>query len=112
VFKLDKAGKQTVFHNFSGADGQTYTGLIRDKAGHFYGTTAFGGPVQCGVVFMLDATGRETILHNFIRGADGGFPFGDLILDKAGNLYGTTSVGGDSDFGAVFMVTPWFRTEA
>jgi uncharacterized repeat protein (TIGR03803 family) len=105
VFKLNKAGKETVFHNFSSQqDGQPFAGLIRDPAGNLYGTTAFGGPAQNGVVFKLDSTGAETILHSFTGGSDGGFPYGGLLRDAAGNLYGSTNAGGPSGWGVVFKL--------
>ena len=49
----------------------------------------------CGVVFKVDPTGKETVLHTFTGGADGYSPYGDLLLDAAGNLYGTAVNGGD-----------------
>jgi uncharacterized repeat protein (TIGR03803 family) len=104
VFKLD-LGKETVFHNFAGGDGANpYAGVIRDAAGNLYGTTAFGGPAQNGTVFKLDAGGRETILYGFTGGTDGAFPYGGLVRDAVGNLYGTTNVGGASGWGVVFKV--------
>ena len=107
VFKLNKAGKETVFHNFgSQEDGQTYANVIRDTAGNLYGTTAFGGPAGNGTVFKLDATGTETILYSFIGGTDGGFPYGGLVQDAVGNLYGTTQFGGASGWGVVFKLDP------
>jgi uncharacterized repeat protein (TIGR03803 family) len=105
VFKLDKTGKEIVFHNFSSQqDGQTNSGLIRDAVGNFYGTTAFGGPTANGVVFKLDATGTETILYSFTGGTDGGFPYAGLVRDTAGSLYGTTQSGGASGWGVVFKL--------
>ncbi len=111
VFKLDTAGTETVLHSFTGgADGANpYGGLVRDKAGNLYGTTTGGGPLNCfgtdgcGVVFKLDTTGTETVLHTFI-GPDGTFPIGDLVRDKAGNLYGTTYAGGTYGEGTVFKL--------
>ena len=75
-----------------------YAGLIGDSEGNLYGSTAEGGTGTscssgCGIVFKLDKTGVETVLHNF-TGVDGAFPNGSLTLDSAGNLYGTTQVGG------------------
>jgi uncharacterized repeat protein (TIGR03803 family) len=57
-------------------------------------------------VFRLDTTGTETVLHRFTGGADGGTPMASLVRDAAGNLYGTTSVGGIHDRGTVFKVDP------
>jgi uncharacterized repeat protein (TIGR03803 family) len=109
VFKLDPAGKQTVLHSFAGgADGKfsyVYGSLVRDKAGNFYGTTLAGGGSNQGTVFKVDATGRETVLYKFSGGADGGFPYAGLVLDKKGNMYGTTYLGGSSGQGTVFKLT-------
>ena len=90
-------------------------GLVRDSAGNLYGTTEFGGSSNncsggCGTVFRLDATGTETVLHSFIGPlTDGQYPEAGLILDAAGNLYGTTAFGGGSTncvigCGAVFKL--------
>jgi uncharacterized repeat protein (TIGR03803 family) len=100
VFKLDTTGTETVLHRFTGgADGaDPEAGLVRDSAGNLYGTTLAGGNLACGcgVVFKLDTTGKETILHRFTGGADGRNPgLAGLVRDSAGNLYGTTSAGGN-----------------
>jgi uncharacterized repeat protein (TIGR03803 family) len=104
VFKLDKAGKETVLYSFAGgADGFIPTGLIRDTAGNLYGTTFRGGDLSCtlvhrtgcGVVFKLDKAGKETVLYSFTGGADGAVPTAGVTWDAAGNLYGTTQDGGD-----------------
>jgi uncharacterized repeat protein (TIGR03803 family) len=74
--------------------------MIRDAAGNLYGTTAKGGSSKrcghgCGAVFKLAPTGKETVLYSFTGGpGDGSGPFGDLVRDATGNLYGTTSGGG------------------
>jgi uncharacterized repeat protein (TIGR03803 family) len=113
VFKLSATGKLKLLHSFAGMpDGQNpYSRLIRDAAGNFYGTTFYGGASGYGTVFKLDAAGKLTILHSFSGLADGGHPIAGLILDPAGNLYGTASDGGDlncgfSGCGTVFKVTP------
>jgi len=49
----------------------------------------------CGVIYKIDPRGRETVLYTFQGGADGGIPQGALVRDDAGNLYGTTLIGGD-----------------
>jgi uncharacterized repeat protein (TIGR03803 family) len=97
VFRLDPMGKETVLHTFIGSpvDGAVpVAGVVRDSVGNLYGTTSSGGAYGNGVVFKLDRTGKQTVLHAFTGGADGGDPLGDLILDGAGNLYGTTFYGG------------------
>ena len=117
VFKLSALRKETVLHSFSGADGShPAASLVRDKAGNFYGTTFYGGTAACGcgTVFKLDTAGTETVLYSFTGGADGKFPAGRLLLDSAGNLYGTASDGGivncgrfaSHGCGAVFKVDP------
>src|SRR5437763_7920235 len=94
VFKIDATGSETVLYSFQGnADGFTpESGLIRDSAGNFYGTTAGGGSFGVGTVFKLDSAGKETVLLNF-TGSNGSGPSG-LLRDTAGNLYGTTLSGG------------------
>jgi uncharacterized repeat protein (TIGR03803 family) len=108
VFMLDTTGTQTVLHSFTGGtDGRfsyVYGSLVRDAAGNFYGTTLAGGASNQGIVFKLDTTGTETILYNFTGGADGGYPYAGLVIDKKGNLYGTTYLGGASGQGMVFKV--------
>jgi uncharacterized repeat protein (TIGR03803 family) len=83
-------------HSFTGgADGgQPEAGLIQDAAGNLYGTTEVGGAANFGVVFKLDTTGKETVLYSFAGGMDGAHPRARLVLDSAGNLYGTTFEGG------------------
>lgn len=113
VFKVSAKGKLTLLHSFAGMpDGQNpYARLIRDAAGNFYGTTFYGGTLGYGTVFKIDPAGKLTILHSFNDSPDGANPIAGLILDKAGNLYGTTSQGGDlncgfSGCGTIFKVTP------
>jgi uncharacterized repeat protein (TIGR03803 family) len=113
VFKVDPSGTETVLHSFGGVttDGRTpYAGLVRDKAGNLYGTTYEGGGTGCidgcGTVFKVDTTGTETVLHSFAGGTtDGCFPYGGLLRDEAGNLYGTTQACGASSNGIVFKVS-------
>lgn len=103
VFKIDPAGNYTSLHAFAGgADGfDLEAGVTLDSAGNIYGTTYQGGTgdcdrrlVGCGVVFKLDPAGNETVLYTFTGQADGGSPLGGVVLDAAGNMYGTTEYGG------------------
>jgi uncharacterized repeat protein (TIGR03803 family) len=113
VFKLAQTKgvwKEQVLHRFTGGDdgGSPYAGLTLDSAENLYGTTFYGGTSGYGTVFKLSKTGwRETVLQNFAASTDGGFPYyGTLIFDKAGNLYGTTSVGGCCADGIAFELSP------
>lgn len=105
VFKIDATGQETVLHSFSPSNLQVdgaepRAGLILDIAGNLYGTTSLGGAYGFGTVFMVDTTGKETILYSFTGGADGGQPEGQLVQDAAGNLYGNTVYGGDTESGS------------
>jgi uncharacterized repeat protein (TIGR03803 family) len=122
VFKIDTTGKKTTLHTFNGinsGDGSLPQGLVADAAGNLYGATAAGGSscpdvpaAGCGIVFKLDHTGKETVLHRFTGATgDGAAPYCTLVLDKKGNLYGTTSLGGAQDVGTVFKVSTKTRKE-
>jgi len=110
VFKVSKTGKEKVLHAFTGgADGGApeYGGLVMDTAGNLYGTTSYGGAHQYfGVVYKVSKRGKETVLYSFSGGRDGGQPNAGLVMDKAGNLYGTTVGGGANGHGTIFKVTP------
>jgi len=107
VFKVNSAGKETVLYSFTGKPDAEYpyAGLVRDSAGNLYGTTINGGATGWGTVFKVNSTGKETVLYSFTGGADGGNPYGTLLGDRAGNLYGTTASGGTSGSGTVFKVS-------
>lgn len=97
VFKVSSNGIETALHNFTGgADGCYPYGSLLRKASNLYGAASMCGSSNWGVVFKLTKTGAETVLYSFTDGADGGAPVAGLILDKAGNLYGTTAEGGSS----------------
>lgn len=96
VFKLSDAGIESVLYAFTGeSDGALPSAsLIQDAAGNLYGTAVFGGKFGMGAVFRVSATGGETVLYNFRAAGDGGMPVAGLTPDSAGNLYGTTYIGG------------------
>jgi len=111
----------TVLYNFAGGtDGsRPLAALVADPSGNLYGTTFQGGASFSGTVFMLtrsaSAPWPKTLLFSFAGGAAGGLPQEPLILDAAGNLYGTLTSGGASSAGLVFMLTrsaaaPWPET--
>jgi uncharacterized repeat protein (TIGR03803 family) len=94
VFKLDENGKQTVLHKFDGVHQWSPVGpLVEDGRGILYGATQFGS--NGGTVFSLNEAGKENTLYSFGCGSDGCGPNAGVILDKAGNIYGTTFIGGD-----------------
>jgi uncharacterized repeat protein (TIGR03803 family) len=105
---------ETTPHNFlnDGTDGNgPYPALIFDTRGNLYGTTTLGGTNGAGTAFELAPQGggvwNESILYDFNdNGTDGFAPVASLIFDSSGNLYGTTYLGGASDSGAVFEITP------
>ncbi len=114
VFKLSPNGTdyvQRVIYNFGDAasDGATpWAGLIMDAEGSLYGTTYNGGSANLGTVFKLSRNGNgyeESILYAFLGESDGAHPLAALLMDSAGNLYGTTTYGGTTDSGTVFMLT-------
>jgi uncharacterized repeat protein (TIGR03803 family) len=112
VYEVNSAGTETVLHTFSGnPDGLgPTTPMVRDKAGNIYGTTYFGGSSSgcygsgCGTVFKIDSAGSETVLYSFTGGSDGCSPWQGLVVDKAGNLYGTALECGSSGYGTIFEV--------
>ncbi len=111
VFKLKPGTSgwtESVLYAFQGAgDGAApYDGLALDAAGNLYGTAYTGGASADGVIFKLSPGSSgwtESVLHTFKGLSDGKYPYGDLILDAAGNLYGTAFQGG-SGYGVVFQL--------
>jgi len=98
IFKVSaKTGKEAVLYGFTGgSDGSAPAGLISDGNGNLYGTTEVGGNGNGGVIFEYNiAASQETVLYSFILSEPAGeVPYGPLVRDSAGNLYGTTTEGG------------------
>ena len=105
--------KERVLHTFTnnGTDGASpVSGLVLDAAGNLYGTTQFGGTFGVGTVFELSPNGiggwTEKVLYSFSNnGTDGYYPYREVILDGAGNLYGTTFAGGFAGDGIAFELS-------
>jgi uncharacterized repeat protein (TIGR03803 family) len=120
VYKLTPSGggwTESVIYTFQGEnDGEgPFSGLVLDRSGNLYGTTADGGnlacnaPYGCGTVFQLrpSASGwTENVLYTFQGGNDGQVPIAGLIFDRSGHLYGATAGGGAGGGGTVFMLIP------
>jgi uncharacterized repeat protein (TIGR03803 family) len=115
VFKITPTGSETVIHTFTGPDGaEPSINLLSNGAGGGYGVTEYGGsgpcngfgqtPNGCGAVFELNSRGNESVFYSFLGAPDGRSPSPGLIKDAAGNLYGTTALGGASNLGTVFEV--------
>lgn len=110
VFKLTSSGAFSVLHAFgspNGDGGSPQAPLILDANGNLYGTTEFGGAQFSGTVFKVTAAGLESVIYSFTGGTDGARPIAGLIRDPKGNLYGTTTIGGNTSChcGVVFKLT-------
>jgi uncharacterized repeat protein (TIGR03803 family) len=107
IASLAHAANLITLASFNGPNGrQPIAGLIADAGGNLYGTTETGGASDSGTVFKIDAaTGALTTLASF-NDANGVSPYGDLISDAGGNMYGTTGGGGPGGRGTVFKLTP------
>jgi uncharacterized repeat protein (TIGR03803 family) len=85
--------------------------LAIDDNGNLFGTTSQGGggvqcPGGCGTVFEITSTGKENVIYAFQGGEfDGEDPESGIMLDPAGNLFGTTQYGGEVNVGTVFEIT-------
>jgi hypothetical protein len=141
VFQLSPSAKkggpwtETILYQFKGKESNDASvptsGLITDNAGNLYGVTGFGGTgdcvllgvsAGCGTVYEISPPKQkggqwtETILYSFKSGIDGYYPWGDLVFDRSGNLYGATQFGGGQgntcnvyfggNCGTVFKLTP------
>jgi len=111
----------TVLHNFTGQNGDGsglyWIDLISDSAGNIYGATSFGGTNGTGMVWELvfsesKKTYSEKILYDFgaSGSGDGNNPYGGLVMDSKGNLYGTALNGGSSNLGAFYKLTKLGKT--
>jgi uncharacterized repeat protein (TIGR03803 family) len=87
-FELSSTNAETLVHTFTGGSSPELLSIA-------YGVTVNGGTFGYGAVFKMNTAGIVTVLHNFTGGADGAFPQAGLLRDPAGNLYGTTSAGGN-----------------
>jgi len=117
VFRLAPDGTETVLYSFCQVqpdceDGiWPYAGVTMDKAGNLYGTTEYGGASEdgsLGTVFRLAPDGTETVLHSFSLQTDGAYPVSGVIVDQAGDIYGTLTFTGvcKKRLGSVYRLSP------
>ena len=115
VFRLALDGTESVLYSFCQVqpncqDGQQpVAGVTLDQAGNLYGTTYQGGALDdesSGTVFKLASDGTETVLHSFSPKTDGSLPQSGVIIDKAGDIFGTTSQALACGSGAVYRLSP------
>jgi uncharacterized repeat protein (TIGR03803 family) len=109
VFRLNSKDRTFTGFSFNGNNGDTPAAgvLVDSKGAALYGTTRIGGSTGNGTIFQIVAPLQESVLYNFCsqpKCVDGGTPVANLIADKAGNLYGTASLGGSNNEGVVFEV--------
>jgi uncharacterized repeat protein (TIGR03803 family) len=106
VFKISTNGTPTSLYSFTGGnDGSNPDGgLIQGSDGYLYGTTDYGGANDEGTVFKISVNGALTTLHSFTGTNDGALPEARLIQASDGYFYGTTYIGGASNWGTIFRI--------
>lgn len=106
VFKIAPDESFTRLYSFTGGDdgGNPQGGLARDKRGNLYGTATYDGANGKGTLFRLKPNGKFATLYTFQGASDGQYPTGDLLRIKTGELYGTTSYGGDLRNGTAYKL--------
>lgn len=106
VFKIAPDGTKTILHAFGGAgEGSNPNSLVLDNHGTLFGTTDAEDAClsNCGTVFtLIRFGGGYSVLHTFNPGSDGSAPQGGLTFDAAGNMYGTTRMGGTEDCSGIY----------
>src|SRR3984893_2669699 len=115
IYKIHKehnaAWNLKVIHAFTGgADGATGSaGRMILRHGRIYGAATAGGTYGSGVLFEVAPRGRGEwnfrTIYSFRGQPDGSFPYGALLFDRLGNIYGTTYYGGANGIGAVYGVS-------
>lgn len=111
VFQVSGSGVESEIYSFTGGNDGTNppAGVTVDAHGNLYGTTSLGGINGDGVIYELSPSGSswtQTVLYSFQGLNDGANPVGGVILDTAGNLYGTTFDGGVNGGGTVYRLSP------
>jgi uncharacterized repeat protein (TIGR03803 family) len=116
IYKLTRSPNgnwsETLIYSFTFQDGYSLNrDLVADAAGNLFGTLRYDGPAFEGSVFELspqsDGTWKESIIYGFTgANGDGSSPYAGVVLDKQGNVYGTTVSGGTVGYGTVYQLSP------
>jgi uncharacterized repeat protein (TIGR03803 family) len=107
VFQADTAGPVAFIHTFSSDEGSYVRApVVQGTDGSFYGMSVYGGADGNGAIFKVNSAGTFSVVHSFdYSGSDGANPYGGLIQATDGNFYGTTTYGGDNNWGVIFKMT-------
>ena len=100
------AGTLELVTNFPADAREPDSELVRGSDDAFYGTGQKGGAYDMGAIFKITPTGRRTTLYSFTGDLDGKLPKSGLVLGSDGNFYGTTHLGGATNEGTIFKMTP------
>lgn len=107
VYQLTKDGVLTSLYEFGAYAGDGWNpvcDLAWGPHGELVGTTVNGGANGFGTIFQVTLDGKETLLHSFSSGADGRYPAAGVVVDAAGNLYGTTHNANDGSSGTAYKI--------
>ena len=104
IFRITASGVKTELFEFTNATGRPEGGLVLGPDNKYYGTTESGGSSNLGIYYRISHAGVFETLGNFTGAANGGQPFGEMVLASDGNLYGTTSSGGSGSQGTIFRL--------
>lgn len=107
IFKISTAGAFTVIHHLNAATDGSYSqcDLMQATDANFYGTCYSGGTYGNGTIFKIAANGTFTVLKHFISNSDGALPYGGLVQNGDGNLYGMNRAGGANNSGTIYKIT-------
>ncbi len=109
AWRIGPNGAEKILHEFTSQPdgGIPNGGFYRDAAGDLYGVTQVGGTYGFGTVYRISAVGAYSIIYSFGKAKlDGRTPYGPLVADSNGVLYGAAFSGGAHNHGALFSVTP------
>ncbi|MGI8956670.1 MAG: choice-of-anchor tandem repeat GloVer-containing protein [Chthoniobacterales bacterium] len=105
IFRVTASGVKTELFEFTDTTGGPEGGLVLGPDNKYYGTTERGGSSNLGSYYRISHAGVFEMLGSFTGAANGGQPFGEMVVASDGNLYGTTYSGGSGGVGTIFRLT-------